>query len=122
MCSSDLVVNHGRIVGDVVLGAGADTFIFAKGGSFAGDLYLGGGDDFVRLEKGAGTAHIADFAAGVAGGDVIDMSAYFSSFGNLMAHSSRHGNDVVIDLGHNDQLVLGHLKLSTLNAGDFLFV
>ena len=28
----ETVINHGRIVGDVVLGDGADTFVFGKGG------------------------------------------------------------------------------------------
>jgi hypothetical protein len=118
----ETVINHGQIVGDVVLGGGADTFVFGKDGSLAGDLYLGGGDDLVRIEKGAGTAHIADFAAGPASGDVIAVSAFFSSFGELAAHSSQHGTDVVIDLGHKDQLILEHLNLGALTAGDFLFV
>jgi hypothetical protein len=97
----ETVVNHGRVVGNVALGDGADTFIFAKGGSLSGDLYLGGGDDLVRIEKGAGSAHIADFAAGPAAGDVIDVSAFFASLGDLKAHSSQHSNDVVVDLGRS---------------------
>jgi len=117
----ETVINHGRVVGDVFLADGSDTFVFGKGGSLSGDLFLGLGDDFVRLEKGAGTAHIADFAAGATGGDVIDVSAFFSGIGDLMAHSSQHGSDVVINLGHNDQLVLEHVNLSALNAGDFFF-
>src|SRR5262249_39766315 len=118
----ETVINHGRIVGDVDLGAGADTFVFGKGGTLAGDLFLGDGDDFVRIENGSGTTHIADFAAGAASGDVIDVSAFFSSFSALKAHSHQQGNDVVIDLDRNDQLVLEHVQLTTLNAGDFLLV
>ena len=45
-----------------------------------------------------------------------------TSFGAQMKHSNQKGNDVVIDLGHNDQLVLTHVQIGTLNAGDFLFV
>ena len=118
----EAVINHGRIMGDVVLSDGADTFVFGKGGTVAGDIFLGGGDDLARIENGSGTSHIADFAAGAASGDAIDLSAFFSSFGGVMAHSRQRGNDVVITLDHNDQLVLENVHLNTLNAHDFLFV
>src|SRR5262249_10877087 len=75
----ETVINHGRIVGDVALGDGNDTFVFGKGGALAGDLVLGGGDDLVRVEHGSGTSRIADFAAGPAGGDVVDVSDFFAS-------------------------------------------
>ena len=110
-----------RFRASLIVVAVSDMFVFGKGGWFSGELFLGGGDDFVRIEKGAGPAHIADFAAGATSGDVIDVSAYFSSFGSLTAQSSQHGNDVMIHLGHKDQLVLEHVSLSALNAGDFLF-
>jgi hypothetical protein len=115
----ETVINHGSIVGDVDLGDGSDTFVFGHGGTLAGDLFLRGGDDFVRIENGAGTAHIADFAAGAAGGDVIDVSAFFSSFGELQAHSKQQSNDVLITLDHNDKLVLENVQLGALNADDF---
>ncbi|MDA9505483.1 hypothetical protein XI09_12540 [Bradyrhizobium sp. CCBAU 11386] len=117
----ETVVNHGRIVGDVVLGDGADTFVFGMHGTLAGKLFLGGGDDLVRVEQDAGSMRIADFAAGSASGDVIDVSAYFSSFGQVTAHSHQAGSDVVIDLGH-DRLVLEHVQLATLDDADFLLV
>ena len=50
----ETVVNHGRIVGDVVLGDGDDTFVFGNGGTARGDLLLGGGDDLVVIENGSG--------------------------------------------------------------------
>jgi hypothetical protein len=112
----ETVVNHGQIVGDVVLGDGADTFVADKGGTLAGNLFLGGGDDLVRVENGSGTTHIADFASG----DVIDVSSFFSSFADLTAHSHQSGNDVVINLDHNDQVVLAGVQLNALNAGDFI--
>ena len=118
----ETMINHGRIIGDVVLGDGADTFVFGKGGSVAGDLLLGGGDDLVVIENGAGRTGIADFAAGGASGDVIDVSDFFDSFGDLQADARQRGSDVVIALDHNDTLVLHGVLLGTLNAGDFLFV
>jgi hypothetical protein len=119
----ETVVNHGRIVGDVDLGGGDDTFVFGEGGVLAGDLVLGGGNDSVVIENGAGTTSIADFVAG--GGnpdDVIDVSAFFSNFDELTDNSSDGGGGVVITLDRNDTLVLTGVSLSDLNAGDFLFV
>ncbi len=117
----ETVNNHGRIVGDVVLGDGADTFVFGKGGILNGELFLGGGDDLVRIEDGSGTSQIADFAAGPSSGDVIDVHAFFSSFGALKAHSHQNGQDMIINLDNNDNLNLLNVHLSALNANDFLF-
>src|SRR5262245_4802935 len=81
----EIVVNHGSIVGDVVLGDGADTFVFGRDGSLDGDLFLGGGKDLVVIEDGAGTTEIADFVAGPASGDTIDVSAFeFESFADVV--------------------------------------
>jgi hypothetical protein len=116
----ETVVNHGKIVGDVMLGDGNDTFVFGKGGTLTGNLFLGGGNDLVRIEDGSGTSHIADFAASGPSSDVIDVSAFFSTFGDLEAHSQQSGNNVVITLDPNDHLVLTGVQLSALHASDFL--
>src|SRR5262245_61507201 len=118
----DTVVNHGHIVGDVILADGADTFVFGSGGSLDGQLLLGGGKDLVIIEDGAGAAKIADFAAGASNKDVIDVSAFYSSFDQLASNTKQKDNDVVITLDADDQLVLVGVQLSALNAGDFLFV
>jgi hypothetical protein len=52
---------------------------------------------------------------------VVDVSAFFSSFGQLTAHSHQRGSDVVVDLGHHDTLVLRQVQLTALHANDFLF-
>lgn len=117
----ETVVNHGRIVGDVVLGDGADTFVSGRGGLIAGDLVLGGGDDIVFIEDGSGTTRIADFGAGAASGDVVDVSAFFSNFADLQSHSSQRGTDTVITLDRNDCLVLQNTQVTTLTDGDFAF-
>jgi hypothetical protein len=117
----ETVINHGRIAGDVDLGDGADTFVFGKGGNVQGDVFLGEGDDLIVIENGAGSAEIADFTAGNAGGDVIDVSAFFSNLAELTAHSQQQGSDLRVALDHNDTLILDNVQLSALNAGDFLF-
>lgn len=115
----ETVINHGRIVGDVVLGGGDDTYACGKGSSLAGDLVLGGGDDIVLVADGAGTLRIADFEAGAAGGDVVDVSAFFSDFDDVMAHAFQKGGDTIIALDRNDRLVVENTLLGTLDVGDF---
>jgi hypothetical protein len=56
-----------------------------------GNVFLGGGDDLACIENGSGISHIADFAAGAASGDVIDVSAFFSTFHDVQTHSRQHG-------------------------------
>jgi hypothetical protein len=117
----ETVINHGRIVGNVLLGDGNDAFVSGKGSSFADELFLGGGDDLVRVEKGSSSLRIADFSPGNSSGDVIDISAFYSNFTDLMSHSHQVGDNVIIDLGHNDQLVLENVNQGALTAGDFQF-
>jgi hypothetical protein len=111
------IINHGSIVGDVVLGAGADTFVFGKGGDLSGHLFLGEGNDLVSIEKGSGTSRIDDFTTGF---DVINVSAFYSNFDDLVAHSRQNGGDTIINLAQNDQLVL--IGVTALHPGDFSFV
>lgn len=115
----EAVINHGRIVGDVSLGDGDDTYVGGKGSSLAGELVLGGGNDVVLVEDGLGTLRIADFGAGAGGGDVLDVSTFFTDFDDVLAHASQKGGNTVIALDQNDRVVLENTLLSALDAGDF---
>jgi hypothetical protein len=115
----ETVINHGRFVGDVDLGDGDDTYACGKGSTLVGDLVLGGGDDLVLVADGSGTLRIADFEAGAGGGDIIDVSAFFSDFGDVLSHASQKGGNTVIALDGNDRLVLENTLLSALDGGDF---
>jgi hypothetical protein len=64
---------------------------------------------------GSGTLRIADFEAG----DVLDVSAFFSDFADVLAHASQKGGNTVIALDHNDCIVLENTLLGALDAGDF---
>jgi hypothetical protein len=118
----DTVVNLGQIVGDVVLGNGADTFVSGEASSLTGMLFLGGGDDLVDIEKGSRSMTIADFVAGPAANDIIDISAFYSNFADLKVHSYQQDKNVVIGLAGNNQLTLANVTLSALDANDFKFV
>jgi hypothetical protein len=75
----------------------------------------------VVIANGPGTTRIGHFAAGDSSGDVIDVSAFFSSFDELTDHIiSQNDTDVVIALDGNDTLVLADL-IGALNALDFWF-
>jgi hypothetical protein len=115
----ETVVNNGRIIGDVSLGEGDDTFVFGKGGTVRGGVALGGGDDLVRVENGSGRSRLADFTAGDAS-DAVDVSAFYSSFDQVLANARQSGNDVIIKLDRNDSLVLTSVDLSTVTASDFV--
>jgi hypothetical protein len=111
------IINHGSIVGDIVLGAGADTFVFGKGGDLSGHLFLGEGNDLVYIETGSGTSRIDDFTTTF---DDINVSAFYSNFDDLVAHSEQNSSDTIINLDHSDQLVL--IGVTALHPGDFSFV
>ena len=78
---------------------------------------LGSGNDLVVIENGSGTSRIDDFTTTF---DVINVSAFYSNFDDLVAHSKRDGSDTIINLDHNDQLVL--MGVTALHPGDFSFV
>src|SRR5262249_28546797 len=118
----ETVINHGRIEGNVVLGDGADEFVFGKGGTLVGDLRLGDGNDLVVVENGCGTARITDFVAGAGTDDVINVSAFFSSFASLIANSNNTSEGVAIALDANDVLVLVGVSKNHLTTDDFSFV
>ena len=115
----ETVINRGRIIGDVSLGGGDDTFVFGRGGSVRGEVRLGTGEDVVRVENGSGLSRVADFAAGDAN-DAIDVSGFFSSFDDVLENARQRGQDVIIKLDRNDTLVLKDVDLSTLTQSDFI--
>jgi hypothetical protein len=120
--SDDHVINRGSLVGAVSLGSGNDSYVAGKGGSLSGELILGAGDDLITFEKGGGKLVVADFAAGTATDDVIDLSALgIHSFAELMAHATQSGTDVLLKFGAKDQIVLEHVNVGDLSADDFGF-
>lgn len=112
------VVNHGQIVGNVMLGGGDDTFVFGKGGHVVGDVKLGAGDDHVVVENGSGVSHITDLSTG----DTVDVSAFFSNLSQLANHIAQQGSDVVVSLSHNDTLILEHTQIANLHLQDMFLV
>lgn len=51
---------------------------------------------------------------------MVDVSAFYSSFDQVLANARQHGADVVIKLDRNDTLVLKNVNLGTLTESDFV--
>ncbi len=100
-------------------GRGDDTFY---GG--AGDDTLDGGlgDDLFVIAAGDGLDVIQGFTAGLAGGDVIDLTAQpeFTDFQSLLAAMSDNGVDTTITFGTGDTLTLAGVTKADLTESDFI--
>lgn len=80
--------------------------------------------DIFLFATGDGHDEITDFDAKGRKHDILDLSDLTSitSFKDLIRnHVERQGKDVVIDGLNGDEILLKHVKLSDLDAGDFLF-
>ena len=119
----ETVINRGRIVGDVELNGGDDTYVAARGGELRGAVFSGGGDDTFVFHDGSGRTQVGDFEAGAGSTDTLDISAFgFDTFADVLAASSQVGSDVIISLDRNDQVVLNDLSLGALHENDFLLM
>lgn len=120
--SDDHVVNRGSLVGDVSLGAGADSYVAGKNSSLDGTLRMGDGDDLIVFEKGGGKLTVSDFTAGAGSDDVIDFSGLgYHSLADVLSHGSQSGADLILKLGAKDQIILQNVTLASLSAEDFVF-
>ena len=114
------MINRGRIVGDVYLRGGDDTFVFAKGGVLTGELDLGAGDDVAVIANGPVEPDCE------LRGRRLERRRHrrigiLLSYDELTDHIiSQNNTDVVIALDGNDTLVLANLT-GVLDALDFWF-
>ncbi len=125
-------VTDNRIIGNMGAdtlsgGGGADRLEGGRGadvlsGGTGADTLIGGADaDRFVFATGFGADIVADFKANM---DMIDLTGLDSvaSFAELLADFMRQeGRNVVIDAGAGDVLTLSNVRLSALDAADFLF-
>jgi Ca2+-binding RTX toxin-like protein len=111
----------GTIGTDHLVGGGGNDGLSSFGGA---DILTGGaGSDSFQFQRGDGIDHITDFQAVGPEHDEILLSGDFgiTSFKELKTHMSQHGDDVFIDLGQGDQVILDHTTLGDLNTNDFAY-
>jgi Ca2+-binding RTX toxin-like protein len=109
-------------VNATILGtAAADVLIGRPGDTLTG----GAGSDLFVFGAKAGAETITDFApsTGTTTGDLLQIDhTLATSFANLMTHAAQVGANVSISFPSGESLVLQNVQLSSLHAGDFLFV
>jgi Ca2+-binding RTX toxin-like protein len=120
----------GNDVANILIGNSRANNLIGLGGKDVldggkGDDMLSGGalsDRFV-FKTGYGHDTISDFDAKTADHDRLELSGVMGidSFAGIKTHMAQLGSAVVIDAGHGDSVTLEHVKLKTLDAGDFIF-
>ncbi|MEM9619535.1 MAG: calcium-binding protein [Pseudomonadota bacterium] len=102
--------------------AGSDTL---DGGDGDDRIFTGNGDDVIRFDVGDDADTIADFQAGAATLDSIDVSAFgaaFDTLGEVLAASTDLGSDMIIEFGGGDSITLLNVNMADLHPDDFIFI
>jgi Ca2+-binding RTX toxin-like protein len=120
IASGDVTFFEGGSRDDVFTAGDGDDFLTGGGGD---DLLDGGlGSDTFIFAPGSGNDQIVNFEGGAGAGDVLDLVAYALSVdGNgIPLGALQQGDDVLIDLGGGDSILLLQTDIATLNGDDFL--
>jgi Ca2+-binding RTX toxin-like protein len=92
-------------------------------GGHGDDILTGhGGADVFVFKTGDGRDTITDFDVSGKHHDIIDLDGEgIGGFAELKHHMSQHGDNVVIDFGSGDKLILEHVDIHDLSGKDFDF-
>lgn len=118
---------HGQSGSDLLLGGPGDDRLYGGagndrlvGGPGNDVLFGGGGSDVFAFEPGSGLDIIADFTHGQ---DVIELPRSLAAdFAAVLNRSQQIGANAIINIDAADAITLPGVALSSLTAGDFLFV
>ena len=119
-------IENVEVDGDKTYGAGNSTDNIVQGGAGSQQLYGGGGQDVLIggagadtfiIVKGQGNDVIQDFTP--SDGDVVRLTAGYTSFSQVQSHLSQVGADVKLDLGGGDATIFRNLNVSQLSASNF---
>jgi Ca2+-binding RTX toxin-like protein len=93
-------------------------------GGVGNDTMLGGaGDDKFVLSPDGSADTIADFIAGAASGDRLDLTAFTNvpDLAAVLARATQTGADTRIDFGGGSTVLLKNVLRTSLTDGDFIF-
>ena len=115
-----------RIVIEQVAVASAGNDILAGGlgndtleGGGGDDILTGGlGNDTFIFEQSAGFNTITDFSIE---DDLLDVSAIFDDFQDVLGAASQEGDNTVIDFGDNNSALLLSVDVNALSSSNFVF-
>ncbi|MDQ0321161.1 beta-glucanase (GH16 family) [Pararhizobium capsulatum DSM 1112] len=94
-------------------GSGAQTLYGGRGNDV---LFGGAGADIFLMERGSGSDRIGDFGAE----DTLRLKGYgLTSFKDVLARLTQKGNDLSLDLGNGEKLVLAGVQAQDLKAEQF---
>jgi Ca2+-binding RTX toxin-like protein len=98
-------------------GLGNDTL---DGGAGLDILWGEGGADTFKISQGTGLDIIADWTLG---SDKLDVSAFgFANLAAAKANMLQVGNDISMNLGNGDALILLGVNINNISAGDMILV
>ena len=105
----------GNVADNIVRGGTGGEQLY---GGFGRDVLIGdtGADTFIVV-KGQGNDVIQDFSP--TGGDVVRLSAGFTSFAQVQSNLTQVGADVNLDMGGGDALLFRNLTVGQLTASNF---
>lgn len=105
----------GNELDNIIVAGAMGASLWGMGGD---DVLVGGvGADIYRIVAGQGSDAIIGFQSGW---DAVDLQGYgISTFSELLTASRQVGDDVQINFGNGEILVLRDIELRTLTASDF---
>lgn len=131
LTGSGAIDGTGNVLDNILVGnIGANKLYGGDGadrldGRAGADALTGGlGADTFVFRSGYGNDVITDFALGIGGGDVIELSlgANYDTLGELLLAGRQVGANTVLTFGGGDTLILQNVTKSSLVAEDFHFV
>jgi Ca2+-binding RTX toxin-like protein len=91
-------------------------------GTRGNNVFTGGaGNDTFVFNRTMGHDTITDFDATGSNHDILQLHGAFANFDELLAHAETRGHDVVIRIDDHNSITLQGVRLSNLDAGDFVF-
>ncbi|SMX29592.1 Bifunctional hemolysin/adenylate cyclase precursor [Pelagimonas phthalicica] len=114
---------HGGAGNDRLTAYGNGGRVILNGGTGDDILVAGYSDDVIVFTAGDGADTLSGFHTG-GPTDAIDLSGFgtgLAEFDDVMALASQQGDDVLLDFGNGDSILIQNVNLDDFTVDDFLF-